>query len=408
MKKNNQKNIPKLRFPEFSGAWEEKRFKGVFDRVVRKNEENNDNVLTISAQYGLVNQKDFFNKSVSAQDVRGYYLLHKNDFAYNKSYSKGYPMGAIKRLTKYDKGVISTLYVCFNLKKNNSEEFFEQYFESGNQNREIHKIAQEGARNHGLLNMSVKEFFEDIRLAIPPKEEQQKIASFLSVVDQRVEGLKKKKELMEKYKKGVMQKIFNQEIRFKDENGKDFPEWEEKRLGEIGEVVGGGTPDTTKFDCWNGEINWFTPTEIKQKYVKNSLRKISSVGLQKSSARLLPKNSLLITTRATIGNISIATEECTTNQGFQSLIVNDKNDNQFIYYWILNNKKELLRRANGSTFPEISSREVKKLKIHIPQKKEQQKIRSFLSSLDEKIEKINQELTQSQKFKKGLLQGLFV
>ena len=244
-----QKNIPKLRFPEFDGVWKEKIFKNVFNRVVRKNEENNDNVLTISARHGLINQKDFFNKSVSAKDVRGYYLLHKNEFAYNKSYSKGYPMGAVKRLTKYNKGVVSTLYVCFNLKENNNEEFFEQYFESGKQNRKIHKIAQEGARNHGLLNMSVKEFFEDIKLIIPQIKEQQKIASFLSAVDQKIEGLKKKKELMEKYKKGVMQKIFNQEIRFKDENGKNFPEWEEKKLGDV--LV---EQKTRNINCEYGEV----------------------------------------------------------------------------------------------------------------------------------------------------------
>jgi len=151
--------VPQLRFGEFSGEWEEKKFGEVFERITRKNKENNSNVLTISAQQGLVNQKNYFNKSVSSKDIRGYYLLHKNDFAYNKSYSNGYPLGAIKKLSRYNKGVVSTLYICFKAKSNNVL-FLEQFFNSGYLNKEIHKIAQEGARNHGLLNISVVEFLE--------------------------------------------------------------------------------------------------------------------------------------------------------------------------------------------------------------------------------------------------------
>jgi len=201
-----------IRFKDENGKdfdeWGLKKVKDVFERVKNKNIENNQNVLTISAQQGLINQEKYFNKSVSAKDVRGYYLLENGDFAYNKSYSKGYPMGAIKRLNRYKKGVVSTLYICFRSKKNINPIFYEKYFNSGFMNKELHKIAQEGARNHGLLNMSVIEFFNDLNMPVPPLEEQTKIANFLSSIDKKIEQNKKQLEDSEKYKKALLQQMF--------------------------------------------------------------------------------------------------------------------------------------------------------------------------------------------------------
>ncbi|MED7818422.1 MULTISPECIES: restriction endonuclease subunit S [unclassified Francisella] len=188
-------------------AWEEKVFNEIFERITSKNKENNLNVLTISAQQGLINQETYFNKSVSAKDLSGYYLLYKDDFAYNKSYSNGYPLGAIKRLKKYNRGVVSTLYICFRT-KNNNVSFLEHYFDNGGLNKEIHKIAQEGARNHGLLNISVVEFFNDIHISIPCSEEQTKIANFLSAVDSKIELATKQLEDTKEFKKGLLQQMF--------------------------------------------------------------------------------------------------------------------------------------------------------------------------------------------------------
>jgi len=173
-----------------------------------KNKENNLNVMTISAQQGLINQEKYFNKSVSASDVTGYYLLKKGEFAYNKSYSAGYPMGAIKRLNRYDEGCLSTLYICFEAKEKGLPEFFEQYFEAGMLNHEIKKIAQEGARNHGLLNISVVEFFRDIKIDFPCMEEQQKIANFLTAIDQKIDQAWSTLEQTKAFKKGLLQKMF--------------------------------------------------------------------------------------------------------------------------------------------------------------------------------------------------------
>jgi type I restriction enzyme S subunit len=165
--------------------WNVCKLKDIAERVVRKNSDNCQNVLTISAQQGLISQLEFFNKSVSAKNVEGYYLLSKGDFAYNKSYSTGYPMGAIKRLNRYNEGIVSTLYICFRFNEKANQDFMEYYFESQIQNNELEKIAQEGARNHGLLNVGVSDFF-DIKINLPSFKEQVEIAKLFSVLNQKV------------------------------------------------------------------------------------------------------------------------------------------------------------------------------------------------------------------------------
>ncbi|MUJ28545.1 restriction endonuclease subunit S [Aliivibrio fischeri] len=201
-----------IRFNDEAGNdfpdWSNTKFGKVFERVTQKNKEDNQNVLTISAQRGLINQQKYFNKSVSAKDVTGYYLLNNGDFAYNKSYSKGYPMGAIKRLNNYDKGVVSTLYICFKSHGNQHDAFWEQYFEAGLLNREISKIAQEGARNHGLLNVSVTEFFKDISVLEPSEKEQIRISEFLGALDKKLNLVSEQIDHTQTFKNGLLQQMF--------------------------------------------------------------------------------------------------------------------------------------------------------------------------------------------------------
>lgn len=202
--KKRFKNKNGEQFPK----WEKSKLSKHFERVTRKNSNNIQNVLTISAQSGLINQEKYFNKSVAAKDLSGYYLLFKDEFAYNKSYSMGYPIGAIKKLNDYDKGVVSTLYICFRLRNAlMSSAFFEYYFEIGMANKEIHKIAQEGARAHGLLNMSIRDFF-DIEILVPSVKEQETIADFLSSIDSLLEIKNKQIAMTKQWKKGLLQQMF--------------------------------------------------------------------------------------------------------------------------------------------------------------------------------------------------------
>ena len=203
----------KKRLHGFDGEWQSCRLHQIAKRIRRKNTVGNENVLTISAQYGLINQSEFFNKEIASEDKSNYYLLQRNDFAYNKSYSSGYPFGAIKRLTRYDIGIVSPLYICFEIVGENVYlEYMEQYFEAGLMNREIHAFAQEGARNHGLLNIAVDDFFNS-KIILPSLEEQQAIAAILSAADKEIELLHQDLEQEKQKKKALMQLLLTGIVR---------------------------------------------------------------------------------------------------------------------------------------------------------------------------------------------------
>ncbi|MET3038577.1 restriction endonuclease subunit S, partial [Chryseobacterium sp. NRRL B-14859] len=223
-----------------------------------------------------------------------------------------------------------------------------------------------------------------------------------------IQTQKKIIEQLETLMKANREKLFSQKLRFKDEQGNYFSDWGLTELKNVCFIIGGGTPDTQKSEFWNGNIQWFTPTEIKSNFVFKSERSISELGLKNSSAKILPQGSILLTTRATIGEVAIAQEECTTNQGFQSLIVKENCNNIFLFHWIKENKFELIKRANGSTFPEISKSEIELIKISLPSIKEQTKIANFLSLIQEKIETEKQILEKLELQKKSLLANLFV
>ena len=185
-------------------------------------------------------------------------------------------------------------------------------------------------------------------------------------------------------------------------------EWEKTKFGDIAIVVGGGTPDTNTSQYWNGKIQWFTPSEIgRNKYVYNSVRTISEEGLNKSSAKLLPIGTILLSSRATVGECSINKKECTTNQGFQSLIPKENISNEFVYYLIQTKRKDLIRKSCGSTFLEISANEVRKIVVSIPTIKEQDKIAKLLSLLDERIATQNKIIDKLQSLIKGIRNKLF-
>lgn len=207
------------------------------------------------------------------------------------------------------------------------------------------------------------------------------------------------------HEKNQGRKVLNvPNLRFPEFQG----EWEETKIGDIAIVVGGGTPDTNTSQYWNGKIQWFTPSEIgRNKYVYNSVRTISEDGLNKSSAKLLPIGTILLSSRATVGECSINKKECTTNQGFQSLIPKENISNEFVYYLIQTKRKDLIRKSCGSTFLEISANEVRKIVVSIPTIKEQDKIAKLLSLLDERIATQNKIIDKLQSLIKGISSRIF-
>ena len=192
-------------------------------------------------------------------------------------------------------------------------------------------------------------------------------------------------------------------LRFPEFSG----EWKSKFINDLASVVGGGTPDTSVKSYWDGNIQWFTPSEIgKNKYVDSSLRTITEEGLNNSSAKLLPPHTILLSSRATVGECSLSLKECATNQGFQSLIAQSC-DTNFLYYLIQTKKKDLIRKACGSTFLEISANEVRKIQVKIPYDNEQKKIADFLSLIDERIFTQNKIIEDLKKLKSAIYQDLF-
>jgi type I restriction enzyme, S subunit len=198
--------------------WKETTMSTMFHRVTRKNSEVNTNVVTISAQRGFVRQTDFFNKTIASEILDNYFLVEKGEFCYNKSYSNGYPWGATKRLKDYDKAVVTTLYICFGIKdeKKNSGDFFEQFFEANLLDKGLTKIAHEGGRAHGLLNVTPSDFFS-LKITIPNVEEQASIALVLRVADKEIQILKTKTEKLREQKKGLMQVLLTGKKRLKIE-----------------------------------------------------------------------------------------------------------------------------------------------------------------------------------------------
>ena len=203
-------NVPELRFKGFTETWEQCKLKNFTERIIEKNK-NLDTLLplTISTQYGLISQTEFFNKQIASKNLSNYYLLKKGDFAYNKSYSGEAPWGSIKRLDKYEKGALSTLYIAFKIKNINQidSEFLNTFYKTNKWYTDIQNIATEGARNHGLLNISSNDFFETF-IKIPNLEEQKKIGDFFSKIDSLITLHQRKYDKLVQVKKALLSKMF--------------------------------------------------------------------------------------------------------------------------------------------------------------------------------------------------------
>lgn len=258
------------------------------------------------------------------------------------------------------------------------------------------------------VHIRTSDYFK-IKLIIPSLEEQQKIASFLTSVDDWIENLKKQKEAQEKYKKGMMQKIFSQEIRFKDEDGKDYSKWEEKRLGEVAELFKGegvskqDIKNNGKYKCIRyGELYTLYSEQIKEVLSR------TDIPFKRRSANndvLMPTSDVTPTGLATASALS---EENIILGGDILVIRSKRINNIFFSYYIGANKRDVMRLVNGVTVYHLYGSDMEKMNIKVPRFEEQQKIADFLSSIDDLINLSNQRITQAEEWKKGLMQRVFV
>lgn len=244
-----------MRFPEFTDEWKESVLSDFVERVKRKNKNNLCKLpLTISAQYGLVDQISFFNKVIASENMSNYYLLHKGDFAYNKSYSSEYPWGAIKRLDCYEQGTLSSLYICFKPYSHVSSDFLTHYFETSKWHQGISEIAVEGARNHGLLNVGIQDFFETRHCLPQSLLEQEKIAKFLNLIEERIATQNKIIEKYESLIQAMCDTLVEQETQQVTLSFSDFGQSYLGLSGKSAEDFGEGYPFITYMNVYQNQI----------------------------------------------------------------------------------------------------------------------------------------------------------
>ena len=396
---NGLEKRPKLRFPGFDDPWKETTLSALFSKSTQKNADGHiTNVICNSAKLGLIPQREYFDKDIANSDnTSGYYIIRQNDFVYNPRKSSDAPYGPISSYKYAEDGIVSPLYLCFHAKGEINPLYYEWYFRSSAWHRYIYMSGDSGAR-HDRVSIKDDTFFA-MPINLPSEQEQSKIASFLQSLDERIAAQEKLVASLKKYKRGVNNQILSQ-----IDNSYNC------RLGSVCEIVGGGTPDTLHAEYWGNTVEWFTPSEIgKTKYVNNSVRKLSDIGLDNSSAKLLPIGTVLLTTRATLGEMSIAKRECSTNQGFQSLIPHtDRVSSEYLYYMQIIIKPWCEKYASGNTFREISKSALSDCIIPIPDRARQEQIVKLLSSIDMIIDAAESISMSLSKIRHGLMQQLFI
>ena len=382
---NNNKtlNVPNLRFPEYSGEWEHVALSEIAARVTRKNKDNASKLpLTISAQYGLVDQISFFNKVVASADMSNYYLLRQGEFAYNKSYSSDYPWGAIKRLDRYPQGALSSLYICFAVNDKVDSDFAVHYFESSKWHREVSNIAGEGARNHGLLNIAVGDFFDTKHRLPSSKEEQKKIAALLNLITERIATQIKIIEDLKKLKSAIRAKVFKQL-----ESSCEF--W-----SEIGNMLQYEQP--SKY--------LVTSTEYSDSYATPVLtaNKAFILGYTDEEFGIYSKGECVIFDDFTMDVKYVNFPFKVKSSAIKILTSNSGNDLYFVYEYLQN--LGLVSEEHKRHY--IS--EIEPMIVACPTFEEQQNISNLLRSFDRKIEYANRELTLYNKQKQYLLSQMFI
>ena len=404
------KKSPQLRFEGFTDDWEQRKLKDIVNRVTRKNKNLESTLpLTISAQYGLVDQITFFNKQIASKDMSGYYLLQKGEFAYNKSYSKDFPWGAIKRLNMYDEGVLSTLYIAFLPFKVNSD-FLVSYYETDGWHKEVAIRAAEGARNHGLLNITAVDFF-DTGLMIPPNnDEQQEIGGFFIELDHTITLHQRKLDLLKEQKKGFLQKMF-------PKNGAKVPElrfagfaddWEERKLGDILSERNDQMPETNEYPLMSF-VQGKGVTPKGERYNRSFLVKDSEKKYKKTKLGDFIYSSNNLET----GSIGFnRTGKAVISPVYS--IFESKKARESLFIGIMSARKdfisEMVRFRQGVVYGQwrIHESDFLNINIKIPNDKEQHLIISLFESIDNTIALHQRKLDLLKEQKKGFLQKMFV
>ena len=403
---------PKLRFKEFDGDWSNKKIGNIASKVgsgstprggseaytdhgvifIRSQNVNNDQLLLDDVAY--IPEKTHLKMSgskVIANDV----LLNITGASIGRSCVVPHDFTEAN----------VNQHVCI-IRTPNDHPIFVQSFLSSENGQNAIQSKQAGGGREGLNFQAIRA----IDFYFPPsKEEQTKIASFLSAVDEKISQLTQKHALLSQYKQGMMQKLFSQQIRFKADDGSEFGAWEETTVGQTGKFIGGGTPSKENQKFWEGSIPWISSSDLIDASIFkiNISRYISEEALSQSATKLIPANSILIVSRVGVGKVAITTNEICTSQDFTSLSLSGGKP-IFFAYLIKSLTPYLLEMNQGTSIKGFVKDDLANLTVKIPCIEEQTKIANFLSTIDQKIDVVAQQIEQAKVWKKGLLQQMFV
>ena len=401
-----QTNTPELRFPEFDGEWEEKQLNNIVDSLKGNSNDNEElPVLTISAKKGWLNQKERFSQVIAGNSLSKYNELKKGDLSYNKGNSKVALYGIVYKLN-FDRALVPNVYKSFRPKSNYESDFIEKYFHTKILDKQLRKLITSTARMDGLLNISDNDFYS-ILINIPTKKEQQKIGKFFSKLDRQIELEEQKLAKLEEQKKGYMQKIFSQELRFKDKNGNEYPKWEVIKLKDIlserKEYASkiGNYPHATlstsgislKSDRYNRDFL------VKDKNKKYKVTIMNDICYNPANLKFG------VITRNHIGSVIFSPIYITFE-------VNNAHSPLFIELLVTRNDfiNRVRKYEEGTVYERMAVKpeDFLNYETKIPCLEEQEKIGDFFSKLDEVINKQSQKIDELKLRKQGFLQKMFV
>ncbi len=403
-------NRPKLRFPEFNGEWEMKKVGELCDSIVpgrNKPKDFEGNIPWITTPDIVHNGTIMFSKiglNISKEEAKkvGSKIVPKNSIVISCVGDLG-----LAAITGKDIVINQQLHAF--IPKEDIEYRFLLY-QVSLQKRYMDRVATKTAVPYMNKNNC-----NSIPIFFPSLPEQKRIASFFTVLDKKISELKQKKNLLEQYKKGVMQKLFLQELRFKDENLKEFPKWEKKKLGDMVNNLGGTALEKYVYEGATFKFISIGNYSVNGRYIDNGQRIILN---EKTKEKLLNKNDLVmvLNDKTTAGDLigsTILIDADNTyiyNQRSERLICSLTMVPLFLWFYLnsFSFRKDLFSISQGGTQIYVNFPSVKKMEIMVPSIAEQTKIANFLSSIDEKINRTKKQIQQTQEYKKGMLQNMFI
>ena len=405
---NGLEKRPKLRFPGFDEPWEHKELLHYLVENTDRNKQlkfGKKNVLSVSGEYGIVNQIAFQGRSFAGESVADYHVVETDDIVYTKSPLKANPYGIIK-VNNGVPGIVSTLYAVYHPLKTVVPRFVDFYFSNDLRlNKFLKPLVNIGAKHDMKVNNT---FVLTGMVVFPPLREQQKIVDFLTILDRRIDVQRKKVEALKKYKRGLLSREFGQQ-----ENGVLNNRYVGK-LKDYFHLSSGSTPSSTNRAFYSGNIRWVSSGELKPKYLCETSQHISSEAVSSCNLREYPANTLLVAmygleAAGVRGTASILSVPATISQACMAIQQTGEIDIEYLYYWYIYNGQWIgIRIAHGTKQQNLSTDTLGNLRIHAPSCSKQKKVCKLLSQIDYLIEKECKKIDLLSSVKRGLLQQLFI